>query len=87
MQKWPSDDVRRASVNSLGYGGTNAHIITENVGNLSKKASTFVTNERDQNDDSQNDYHENDAKHNGVHKNGHQRKGLGSASRTRMAVN
>ena len=26
---WPKSDIRRASVNNFGYGGTNAHVILE----------------------------------------------------------
>jgi hypothetical protein len=29
--KWPSSGVRRASVNSFGYGGTNAHVVIDDA--------------------------------------------------------
>lgn len=28
---WPRDDVRRASINSFGFGGTNAHVVLDDV--------------------------------------------------------
>ncbi|PWY90361.1 hypothetical protein BO94DRAFT_574133 [Aspergillus sclerotioniger CBS 115572] len=28
---WPREDVRRASINSFGFGGTNAHVVLEDV--------------------------------------------------------
>ncbi|KAI9741637.1 MAG: polyketide synthase [Cirrosporium novae-zelandiae] len=31
LEPWPSNDIRRVSVSSLGYGGTNAHVILENA--------------------------------------------------------
>ncbi|KAI1734298.1 KR domain-containing protein [Xylaria scruposa] len=33
--------VRRVSINSFGYGGTNAHIIVENTGSLTRNASPY----------------------------------------------
>jgi acyl transferase domain-containing protein len=31
MLQWPENSIRRASVNSFGYGGTNAHVVLEGV--------------------------------------------------------
>nr|UVI57908.1 polyketide synthase [Aspergillus pulvericola] len=29
--QWPRDDIRRASINSFGFGGTNAHVVLDDV--------------------------------------------------------
>ncbi|KAH7016593.1 hypothetical protein B0J12DRAFT_635736 [Macrophomina phaseolina] len=34
LTAWPSDQVRRASINSFGYGGANAHCIVDHVQTL-----------------------------------------------------
>lgn len=35
LMPWPAGfDVRRASVSSFGYGGTNAHLVIESIGSI-----------------------------------------------------
>jgi len=36
---WPENIVRRASVNTTGYGGTNAHVVLENINSFLSKGS------------------------------------------------
>lgn len=36
MTPWPTDGLRRASVNSFGYGGSNAHCVLDDTFNYLK---------------------------------------------------
>lgn len=38
---WPANEVKRASVNSFGYGGSNAHVIVDSAKGLSKHVSSY----------------------------------------------
>ncbi|KAF4610361.1 hypothetical protein G7Y89_g15759 [Cudoniella acicularis] len=38
LEKWPRD-LRRASINSFGYGGANAHLIIESIGSYMNSSS------------------------------------------------
>lgn len=38
---WPADRMKRASVNSFGYGGSNAHVILDAAGSLSNHVSSY----------------------------------------------
>ena len=61
----------------MGYGGTNAHIILENVGNLSKGLDASIINGHDQMGTHQNGHRHSETRQNGVHRNGNRRNGLG----------
>ena len=49
---WPKTEVRRASVNSFGYGGSNAHVVVEEPKKMVGDAkTTFVSSISQNNDD------------------------------------
>ena len=40
---WPKDVVRRVSINTTGYGGTDAHVVIENVDDVLAKVTNGTT--------------------------------------------
>jgi acyl transferase domain-containing protein len=44
MMSWPNPQLRRASVNSFGYGGTNAHVIIDDADSYFQRANPSLPN-------------------------------------------